>query len=605
LYAQVDRVQPKAEEKSLRLRGFRLDESGKSSQPSSLRAAVSAGSVSASGHLLDFSLPDIAAPQALAVAFTDGQVGGAAFLPLIGNTILPVKTRPGTGVRVRIAGTWFGPVEAKLRRTNLPILVPPGVRSAVVQAIGRRGNVTETFADLNTPRLPRIAAVSASESVGAGETIEIFVALASERGAAAAADSPIKVVAKRGQFAAPVSQGAGLWSITYKAPDELGADELEISVDGNPDAGQVQLALEVTAASTSKIVFTLPDKSYLPGEKVSGSVRATDSHGNLAPAGKVKLSFAGAAVPGTPAGDEIAFEFTVPETLPANREMELLAQSGKVTSKQRINTESGPAVEASIRAVTDEREAQIRIVARDQFGNITGAKAFSLEVSEATAGALMDGADGVGGLLTANPGARAAVVRVLGGSGELAREEIRFSPPGDAILLGAYAAGAWNDNLGDLSVLRAGGGVGLRRNLGSIETSLLAGVEGFARSDTIVVDVGGSDQRLSRSLRGLAIPVFLRGRLKVARTIGVALSAGLVPVVTSASLGMDLSGGAFRKWTLGTRGQMAGDMKLGPGRVNLGASFGRAKLNEGPIVGEVDGLRVFVGYEWWPLDLSE
>jgi hypothetical protein len=50
---------------------------------------------------------------------------------------------------------------------------------------------------------------------------------------------------------------------------------------------------------------------------------------------------------------------------------------------------------------------------------------------------------------------------------------------------------------------------------------------------------------------------------------------------------------------LGFRGQLTADLRLGPGRAFAGASFGRAKLEAANAVGQLDGLGIHAGYEWW------
>jgi hypothetical protein len=54
----------------------------------------------------------------------------------------------------------------------------------------------------------------------------------------------------------------------------------------------------------------------------------------------------------------------------------------------------------------------------------------------------------------------------------------------------------------------------------------------------------------------------------------------------------------------GLRGRAAFDFTLGRSRLSLGASWGRARLRQGPLQGEIEGRSIFMGYEAWWLDLG-
>ncbi len=600
-HVEVSNSQPRAGDTSLVLRPFVVKKGASIVRPQKIRAAASAGSVAlGSDKELTYTLPDSAAPRALAVVLSDGVHGAAVFFPFWGTTQLPVKTRARTRVQVRIAGTWFGPVEAKSRRAKLDISVPPGVRDAVVQAIGKRGNITETFADLKTPELPRIAALAAKESVEAGKTVSIFVALASPRGSAASADSEIAAVATSGKVSTPVSTGPGLWMVKYQAPTEVGTAELRFSVRGKADAGEALVSLRVQGAAASKIVFQIAKKAYQPGERAKGTLLLEDSFGNPVPASALKLTFAGQAVAITDSHVGPAFEIKIPDTLSADRKLALVASLGGASTSYTIETTAGPRAKAELRVTIDEREARLRVFASDRFGNAADTRGLTLEADAAKASALVhEGLEGRS-VLSANAEARWAVVRLLEDGQELARKKIDFGRPRSAISFGAYANGAWTTNGGDLNVPRLGVGLGVRRALGPVDASLLIGLEAFSSEDKVVADVGGMQQSLIRELQGLAIPVFLQARMRVTSKIGVAAALGIVPVATSARLAVDKSERPYETWTTGLRGQLSADYRLGPGRITLGTSYGRAELKDGPIVGEIDGIRVYAGYEFWP-----
>jgi hypothetical protein len=56
---------------------------------------------------------------------------------------------------------------------------------------------------------------------------------------------------------------------------------------------------------------------------------------------------------------------------------------------------------------------------------------------------------------------------------------------------------------------------------------------------------------------------------------------------------------AYNETVVGFRGQLAADAVVGPGRLLVGVTYGRAALSDGVVVGQIDGLGGTVGYEWW------
>jgi hypothetical protein len=176
---------------------------------------------------------------------------------------------------------------------------------------------------------------------------------------------------------------------------------------------------------------------------------------------------------------------------------------------------------------------------------------------------------------------------------------VHFDPPSHAFVLGAWAAGGYMDNLGALKSPRAALGLGLRRG-GTVELGLSAGVEGITTSDTTAVDVMGMPDNTDRTIQGLGVPVLARARVRVTHSLGFTLAAGVVPMRVKVELTPTLQPADTDAATvIGVRGQLTGDYRLGPGRLFAGASFGRAKLEAANAVGQLDGLGLLAGYEWW------
>ncbi|MBA2544946.1 MAG: hypothetical protein H0V17_35210, partial [Deltaproteobacteria bacterium] len=133
-----------------------------------------------------------------------------------------------------------------------------------------------------------------------------------------------------------------------------------------------------------------------------------------------------------------------------------------------------------------------------------------------------------------------------------------------------------------------------------IELALLVGVEGLSFSDTTPVVIDGMTFDATRSVKGVGVASLVRVRLRLTRRFGVALAGGVIPM----RVGVSFDSGAqaadkYGETVLGMRGQLQLDARLGPGRVFVGGAYGRAKLADGAVVGQIDGVGVLGGYEWW------
>jgi hypothetical protein len=223
---------------------FVVDQEGRVAPPARLRAAASAGRLTVSGASASLALPSGRAPHSLAVALTDGERLGAVFVPMAGRVTLPVETQSGATIEVRLGGRTVGPIVAQRGSVDVPLEVPPGVDRAVVRATDRLGNVGETVVDLAPPDRPRLAAVLPSETVDARSTVSVAVAL-STRGGRPAVGARIVGQARHGEVRDAIRRGAGLWELPYVAPAEAADDEITVSVDRDPGAGSVTLALAV------------------------------------------------------------------------------------------------------------------------------------------------------------------------------------------------------------------------------------------------------------------------------------------------------------------------------------------------------------------------
>jgi hypothetical protein len=571
--------------------------------PRSLRIAVSAGAIE--GNPLRFVPPPGRAPRAIAVALLDEEGAGAAFLPLPGRTQLHLESKRRAMLSVRVAGEVFGPVGAPEGKATLPVSVPPGVRQGVVRAVDRLGNARELPVDLDTPDLPRIAALVSAAQVVAGGDLRIAIALAGADGAPAGG-AALRAAADRGSLQSPEVSGPGLYLARYMAPALPGSDRIAIDVPSDPGAGRAELSLEVIPGPPAAIALEVPQGPLHAGDELTARALVRDASGNALSGIPLRASLAGSPARVSWEGAAASLAARVPEKLPAAA-LELSVQAGGAArTAAQIAVLPAEASAAELRADSIERRGNLHVMVRDRFGNALGAAGYVVAAQGAVVGPLHPSADGAAEAeLEADPRARSAEASVVAGGRVLARARLVFQPPPGAWLAVAWTAAGAMSNGGEVRAHRAGAGVGLRRQFGRVEGGLLLGLDALWYRSNTTADVGGVPRIISQRLFALSLPVLLRARLPFARRWGFSLEAGPVPTFAWTSASSDVSGpDRITSLVAGLRGRAAFDFTLGRSRLSLGASWGRARLRQGPLQGEIEGRSIFMGYEAWWLDLG-
>jgi hypothetical protein len=596
---------PAPEPGQLTLQPFRVQE-GKSVAPRSMHAGASAGELQAAGGgALRVALPPGRAPRAIAVALLDDEGEGAAFLPVPGRTQLRLQSKRRSLLSVRVAGATHGPVRAPEGKAIMSVLVPPGTRLGVVRAVDRLGNAREVQIDLDTPSLPRIAAVASATQVIAGGELRVAVALAAPDGAPAES-AALRASARRGSLEGPVQRGGGLWFARYRAPRAVGRDRIAVDVEGDPAAGRVELEVDVLPGPPAQIALDLPELPARAGDELAVRAAVRDALGNAVAPVPLEASFAGAPARVSWEGATASVTGSVPGHLPASA-VELLVRSGDAArAVARIEVRPAEAFTAELSAESARRTGRIRAVVRDRFGNALGASGFALGADGASVGPVQPSASGVAeASLEAAPHARTAQAWVTAGDRVLARTAIAFDPPPEAWLLFAWAQAGGMSNGGALRAPRFGAGLGIRRQFGPVEGGLLAGLDALPYRDEIAGTVGGAQQPVSRHLFALAVPLLLRARLPFARRFGASLEAGPIAAFAWSSASSQASG-TERLVSVrpGVRARAIVDFSVGRSRIALGASLGTARLVDGPVRGEIEGGSLFVGYEAWWFDIG-
>lgn len=597
LRAKPDRFRVFAGEEGLEL----LVSNGRSPASGALRVATSAGEATVLGEgRVRLTLPTGKAPRTIAMVLGDGADAGVAFVPVIGKTKLRVVAQKGATVVVRIAGTAFGPKRTRRRVTPVAIEVPPGVRRAVVRATDRKGYAIESVSDLRIPQFPRIAALAPSKPVVILESTEVYVALASADGRPAGPSTKISATADRGRVQGTRYVSPGLFAIQYQAPETPGDVQLTVGQEGDAGAGSASVSLAIAAGKALAGEITLAPGPYLPGSVLSGSVVFRDAEGNPIREGMPVASLGGIPVAVTNTASGFQFQATVPNKLPANKTFALEVALNKTSLSHSIRAKSDVPTVGKLRSSADGRVSELIVVVRDRHGNLADATSFELRVDGARRGVLRERKNRFELELIAEGKVRSASVDIFVGDQLLAHSQVPFDPPPGALLLGAYARGAWASNLAGVSPPHLGVGLGIRRVGTLFEVSAFAGVESYAHSDSITANLAGAERNVERAVLAIALPVQLRARLRITRILGLHASGGLVPTMANVTIETDFQAAdSYRELTFGVRGLVGADLRLGPGRLLIGGAYTRTKLSDGLLTGNLEGISLSAGYEWW------
>jgi hypothetical protein len=225
-----------------------------------------------------------------------GREHGWLALPLVARAVLPVQTRPGSRVEVRIGGALFGPVHADAAgKAKVAVKIPPGARSARVRVRDPFGNGNETSVDLRPPPFQRLSLLALREQASWTDadpvTLQIFAVAPDGRPASAA---ELTVTADRGQLGELQQRAPGLFEVAFRAPDRAGgAATVRAAVAGQrPQTA----AIALLAGPPAQIRLTAaPGDAGAEGDvRVQGEV--FDARGNALPADRLRFSCDGAGL---------------------------------------------------------------------------------------------------------------------------------------------------------------------------------------------------------------------------------------------------------------------------------------------------------------------
>ena len=262
----------------------------------SLVVRSSSGSVSNITHLgagqftALYTPPSVSYPHAAIITISDERAPSDTYsalsVPLVGKTDFPLDNQgPNSTVIMEIDGRRFGPFQTDSSGSvSIPVIVPPGVNSAIVHTIVN-GAATQATIPLQVPATRRIAMFPTNSGIPS-DGIQSVTVRASVITASGAPDpnAAVRFSASTGTIGDSVHEGSGIYSATFTPPtaNNSGQVELGVSIDGEGGVQNDSITVPLIRARPASLTLqsdppTLSETAQ--GFKLFANIQGTDGTG--------------------------------------------------------------------------------------------------------------------------------------------------------------------------------------------------------------------------------------------------------------------------------------------------------------------------------------
>ena len=458
-----------------------------------------------------YTAPTVRYPHVALLTAVDRRDPSRAYaglaVPLVGKADYPVTVAPNARVILKVAGRDFGPIPADaMGRAVVPIIVPPGTKSATSVQIAADGKVTETTIDLQIPEARRVAlfptAAAFPSDARVAVPVRAFVVTPDGK-----PDDSAQVVftATAGVVSPAKNEGGGIYVATYTPPNGNASTQATIAVNlaDKPSVQADSLLVNLVPARPTKVTLA-PEPASLPtgadGFKIFAKVAGPDGTGL---GGRtVNLVASGArlkdAVKDLRNGDyQATFATTgntsvdVSATVSATPTGNPLARVLLLPSRERL-------------AGDGASNAMLTVATVDEFGYPVPNQEVTLRVTQGDGtlpATTTTNADGISQVFY-TAGRRNGIVNVSATAGDLAASaslvqapltlnvpDLPVSGPKDV----AAVAGEWQTSLASVRLVREGGSVAVAAVPAVVaSTAVLAPSKIGLTSDPASVSAGGT-----------------------------------------------------------------------------------------------------------------
>jgi hypothetical protein len=517
-------------------------------------------------------------------------------LPLIASEKLPVHTKPGSRVELRIGEVVFGPVVADAAgNAKVPVKIPPGQGTARVRVRDPFGNVNETSVDLRPPPFPRIRILAVEDRASWANPparLEIFAVLPDGQPAQA---SDLVLSADRGTLGQAVTKAPGLFEVPYQAPDKAGgAATIRVGLSG--EAQKDTAAVAILPGPPARIRLTATPPEIAGAGEVRLAAEVQDGRGNPLNVQAIELS----SDAGTVEAKGLTGVLRVPAAHEGRGEIRVTAKGFMVEGTLSVPLRPGPPASASIRlsheTVRDGEALDATVELRDAGGNLVPHAFLEVIAEGARAGAARELGEGLYAIaVLAEPadGPRTARLRVRSGKAdEVARIDVVREESIRAVAVGAMLGGQSNLSRANAASLQAE----VSAHAGPRPLELVARA-GFLQFATASQTVSGVPQR--GELRGLSVAAGVRasaplGPFAIHGTLlgGMLRSFGSIIVESGPAAGVRQG---IAEWGPCASALLGTSMRAGRGRAVAELQLTYAP-GHGDLAGNLGGIGVSLGY---------
>ncbi len=217
----------------------------------------------------------------------EDQVVAWRSIRIIGTPRIPVTTEPGSQAWVEVGSRRFGPVKVgSSGKVLIPVAVPPGISSVVVNARDAAGNTTRYSVNLSIPPFPRALLHIDREVYRVDETrpLVLTLILVEEDGS----PSPLiqtAISATGGRLGGLVEVAPGTFRTVYSPPPEAGRHEVRVTVPLPGGTEQAYAApVEVQVGIPARVALSVtPSSMRADDPPAEVSLKVFDTAGNPAP----------------------------------------------------------------------------------------------------------------------------------------------------------------------------------------------------------------------------------------------------------------------------------------------------------------------------------
>jgi hypothetical protein len=309
---------------------------------------------------------------------------------LEGSTTIPFHTTPGAAVTMRIADHNFGPIASDRQgRVEIPIVVPPGVRTGVARAVDHNG-ARETEVDLQQAPYVRLVLL-APPTLDVGGFAEV-VLLAIEPDGSPANPNRLTLSASAGLLHPLGSGPPGEARFLFEAPRLLGSGAVALTaMAAGPPVTRADTAVALRVGAPAQLAISPSMRRLVVGsaEQARVAISVRDAFGNPTTATGIEVAVDGQPRPVALAASGVGtLTVEAPPRFDGRDRMMIEAKLGSIRASEAIHVTGGSPARLTIgvrdaRLVADGHQStELRVQAVDRNGTPTAVPGLSWDTPD-------------------------------------------------------------------------------------------------------------------------------------------------------------------------------------------------------------------------------